>query len=58
MLRALTTFHANDRLVVDGQEVDSTDPIVKGREHLFETVPAEKPTPRKAVAKKAKPADG
>jgi hypothetical protein len=36
MLRARETFHANGRLVVAGGEVDEKDPIVSGREHLFE----------------------
>ncbi len=43
-LRATTAFHANDRFVADGEEVDSKDPIVKGREALFTTDGVEQAT--------------
>ncbi len=36
MLRSLVTFHANGRTISDGELVDPKDPIVKGREALFE----------------------
>lgn len=36
-LRALSSFHALGRFVRAGDEVDSKDPIVKGREVLFES---------------------
>lgn len=37
ILRANTTFHVGQRTVRDGDIVDSTDPIVAGREHLFDS---------------------
>lgn len=52
-LRALQAFHADGRFIADGDEVDAKDPIVAGREVLFETVPEpEKAPARKAAAKK------
>lgn len=63
-LRALVSFHANDRFVPAGEEVDSKDAVVKGREALFEATveqataaPGEKRSvtrPRKTQARKAK----
>lgn len=63
-LRATTSFIAPGRVKVKrGQIVDSADPIVKGREHLFETpeatierasaAPGEKRSATKRPAKKA-----
>lgn len=52
-LRALTTFHANGRLIEDGEEIDAADPIVKGREALFSAPEPQAPAPRKATARKA-----
>ena len=49
---ALTSFHALDRFIAEGEQVDAADPIVKAFPTLF-TVQAEAPKPRKAVAKKA-----
>ena len=49
-LRAIEAFHAPDRFIDAGEEVASTDPVVKGREHLFSKV--DEPTPRKATARK------
>lgn len=51
-LRALHAFHANGRFVADGDEVPADDPIVSGREALFETVD-DAPEKPKAPAKKA-----
>jgi hypothetical protein len=64
MLRATQTFHALGRTVVEGEEVDPKDPIVKGRESLFTApesakveqataAPGEKRTVRKRTAKKS-----
>lgn len=67
VLVALNSFHAAGRFIGEGAEVPSSDPIVKGREHLFTTpdpapvveaataAPGEKratrPRARKAAAK-------
>ena len=51
-MRALATFHAPGRLVVEGEEVDAADPVVAGREHLFE--PAAEPEPAKPKARTRK----
>lgn len=40
VLRVRTSFAANNRVYPAGSTVDAADPIVKGREDLFETVPA------------------
>lgn len=50
-LRALTSFHAPGRFVASGDKVDASDPVVKGREGLFETVQPEKAPARKAAPK-------
>ena len=55
MLRATTAFHAADRFIADGDELDAKDPIVKGREHLFEVVEDDSPAKPKRTAKKAAP---
>jgi hypothetical protein len=62
-LRALSSFHAGGRFVATDEEVDSKDPIVKGREALFTAesgqveqataAPGEKRTVRKRTAKKS-----
>jgi len=60
-LRATQSFHACGRMVLAGEEVDADDPIVTGREVLFEQVdagpskpaPAKKATAKKAAAKKS-----
>lgn len=57
-LRARTSFHSPFGAFADGDEVDSKDPVVKGRESLFEAVdapPAVKAPAKKAAAKKAAP---
>jgi hypothetical protein len=57
-LRALTSFHGCGQFIAEGSEVDSKDPVVLGREHLFETVEADEPKKvqaRKVTAKKAAP---
>jgi hypothetical protein len=38
MLRAIETFHTEDRIVAAGEQVSDHDEIVAGREHLFEKV--------------------
>lgn len=38
MLRALETFYAQGRIWAAGEQVAADDPIVKGREQLFEPV--------------------
>lgn len=38
ILRATTSFATSDRTIRTGDLVDSTDPVVKGRESLFELV--------------------
>lgn len=48
-VRALVTFHAPGRLVIEGDEIDAKDSVVKGREALFEAVEEE---PKKAPARK------
>lgn len=66
LLRVKTAFALAHAVYPVGARVDSCDPAVKGREHLFEpapespvveaatAVPGEKrSTPRKAAAKKA-----
>ena len=55
-LRATQSFHADGRFIADGDELDAKDPIVEGREVLFEQVedvPAKK-VPAKKAAPKAK----
>lgn len=49
--RALTSFHALERFVADGDELDSSDPIVVRFPSLFD-VPTPDPAPRKAAAAK------
>lgn len=67
LLRCTTTFHApGNALVEEGALLDSSEPVVKGREHLFEPVgvdrgerPVEQATARpgsKSAARRAKPA--
>lgn len=65
ILRANTTFHVGRRAVRQGDIIDSSDPIVAGREHLFDSAadvveaataaPGERRStaPRKRPAKKA-----
>lgn len=56
-LRALTAFHADGQFVADGAEVDSADPIVKGREHLFGPVAvAAAPKPKRGPGRPRKTA--
>ena len=51
-MRALHSIQAPGRLSVEaGQTVDADDPIVKGREHLFE--PVKKPAKKKPAKKKS-----
>ena len=52
-LRATQSFHADGRFVADGDELDAKDPIVEGREVLFEQV--EDVPAKQAPAKKAAP---
>lgn len=50
MWRAVRTFAAGRRVIAEGQEVAADDPIVRGREQLFQRVVAEgqeKPPPRR-----------
>lgn len=51
-LRATQSFHADGRFVADGDELDAKDPIVEGREVLFEQV--EDVPAKKAPATKKK----
>ena len=54
-LRATQSFHADGRFIADGDELDAKDPIVEGREVLFEQVedvPAKKAPAKKAPAAK------
>lgn len=57
MLRARESFHACGRFVAAGEPVDPADPIVKGREALFEADGVEQataaPGERRAVKKAA-----
>lgn len=46
---ALTTFGAPGRQIFKGDEVAADDPVIKGREHLFETL---EPTAKKRPAKR------
>jgi hypothetical protein len=65
MYRAKDTFWAPDnRRIVKGDLVAPHDPVVEGREELFEAVvipeaapPAAKPTAKKTVARKPAPKD-
>lgn len=50
MLRARETFFAGDTKVSHGQLVASTDPIARGRAHLFDVVPSEAPVVEQATA--------
>lgn len=51
--RALQTFFAGRRIVHEGDELDRDDPIIKGREGLFDIpAPAKKAAPKKAAASK------
>lgn len=62
VLRARTSFSVGSRVVPAGKLVDSADPIVKGRENLFEAAeshventsaaPGTKRTARKRTAAK------
>jgi hypothetical protein len=57
MLRSLQGFDTPLGFVPQGAEVDENDPVVKGREQLFETIPGSvvsKPTARKTAAKSPK----
>lgn len=54
MLRSTTTFHANGRTVVAGSILAATDPIVKGREALFEPVGVTDRTVEQATAEPGK----
>ena len=55
MLRAVQPFHTTiddvDRFVPDGELVADDDPIVAGREDLFEQVDTGEQTPRRRAAK-------
>lgn len=51
MPTARTSFSAPGRFIVTGQHVADDDPIIQGREHLFDGVTAVRP--KKAAAKKA-----
>ena len=44
-LRCVVPFATATRVVPNGALVDSDDPIVKGREHLFRPVPAKGAAP-------------
>lgn len=50
-VRALVSFHSPHGTVANGDEFDAKDPVVKGRESLFEPVEDEKPA-KKAPARK------
>jgi hypothetical protein len=56
MLRAKRTFFTSDKRIRKGDLVADDDPVVKGREALFESVDVPAPQPpkpaRKAPAKK------
>ncbi|MGW9196057.1 hypothetical protein [Micromonospora chersina] len=58
MLRATQAFHTTldgvDRFVPAGELVQDDDPVVTGREGLFETAePAAKTAPKKTTSRKA-----
>lgn len=51
--RALSTFFAGRRIVHADDELDVNDPIIKGREGLFDIpAPVKKAAPKKAAPKK------
>lgn len=52
VLRVRTPFAAGNRVYPAGSTVDAADPVVKGREGLFEAVPdaAESPVVEQATA--------
>lgn len=49
-LRARETFFYGNRMIARGQLVNAADPIVKGREHLFEPTDADVPIIEQATA--------
>lgn len=59
MLRSKTYFAAGRRIIRAGDLLPDDDPIVKGREDLFDriegTAPAKKAAPKRAAAKKSAP---
>jgi len=52
-LRANTSFWAGRRLVHRGDELPADDPVIAGREHLFETATPAAPPARTAAKKQA-----
>ena len=58
MLRAIQPFHTTidgvDRFVPAGELVQDDDPVVAGREGLFETAePVAKPAPKKTTSRRS-----
>lgn len=56
VLRAIKTFFAGNRRVVEGELVKIDDPIMKGREHLFEVLHTGRHKPKPGTKPVAAPA--